>query len=70
MLVVIGVVIGLAGAYWFSYLITDSLFRTTPYEPAAYLAVAGLFIVATLIAAAAPARRATTIDPLKALKAE
>jgi predicted permease len=70
LLVVIGVVLGIAGAFWFSGLIRDSLFQTTPRDPAAYIAVAVVFLIAAILATFAPARRATTIDPLKALKAE
>jgi len=69
-LVVVGVLMGVAGAYWFSGLISDSLFQTTPHDPAAYVGVAVVFILAALVATFAPARRATTIDPLNALKAE
>jgi predicted permease len=70
MLVAIGVGLGIVGAYWFSYLIADSLYRTTPYDAGAYAAVAALFLVAAVVATFAPARRATTIDPLKALRSE
>jgi putative ABC transport system permease protein len=69
-LVLIGIVIGLAGAYPFSQLIARYLFRTTPADPLAYAAVAATFLIAALIAALGPARRATTVDPLLALKAE
>jgi putative ABC transport system permease protein len=69
-LVAIGVVLGLAGAYWFSSVLSDSLFRTTPYDVGAYAAVAVVFLAAAMLATFAPARRATTIDPLKALKTE
>lgn len=70
LLVVIGVALGIAGAYWFSELIRESLFQTTPRDPVAYAAVAAVFLVAAILATFAPARRATTIDPLKALKAD
>jgi predicted permease len=69
-LVVVGVVLGVAGAYWFSGLIRDALFQTTPHDLGAYLAVAAVFVLAALLATFAPARRATAIDPLKALRAE
>jgi ABC-type antimicrobial peptide transport system permease subunit len=69
-LVVIGLVLGAAGAVAFSRLLETYLFATTPTEPAAYVAVAALFFVTALLAALGPARRATTIDPLTALRTE
>ena len=69
-LVVVGLVLGAAGALAFTRLLETYLFATTPTEPAAYGAVAALFFVTALVAALGPARRATTIDPLTALRAE
>ncbi len=69
-LVLIGVVVGLGGAFWFSGLIGRFLFQTTPTDPLAYTTVAVIFVAAALLAAFGPARRATTIDPLKALRAD
>jgi predicted permease len=66
----IGAVIGVAGAWAFGRLIGRFLFETAPTEPAAYAAVALVFLVAALAAAFGPARRATAIDPLSALKSE
>jgi putative ABC transport system permease protein len=70
LLVGIGLVIGLAGAYAFSQLITTYLFATRVTDVAAYAGVALVFLAAAIVAAAGPARRATTIDPLIALKTE
>jgi putative ABC transport system permease protein len=69
-LVIAGVLLGIAGAVVFTRLLARYLFATTPTEPVAYIAVAALFFVTALIAAFGPARRATTIDPLSALRAE
>lgn len=69
-LVLIGLVLGAAGAVMFSRLIERFLFATTVHDVLSYVLVAVVFIVATLIATLAPARRATTIDPLLALKTE
>ena len=69
-LVIGGVLLGIAGAVTFTRLLERFLFATTPTEPIAYIAVAALFFVTALIAAFGPARRATTIDPLTALRAE
>ena len=69
-LTVIGLVLGLGGAYVFSQLVTQFLFETTRTDILVYVVTALVFIVATLVASAGPARRATGIDPLKALRTE
>ena len=69
-LVMVGLVIGAGGAIVFSRLVEQYLFRTTVHDVLSYVLVAIIFIVATMIATLAPARRATSIDPLLALKAE
>jgi len=65
-----GVVIGAVAAYAGAQVIRRFLFMTEPTDPLAYAAVAVLFLAAAAGAAIGPARRATTIDPLRALKAE
>ena len=69
-LVVAGLVLGAIGAIAFTRLLENYLFGTTPTEISAYVAVAALFFVTAIIAALGPARRATTIDPLIALRSE
>ena len=69
-LVVVGLALGAAGALAFTRLLETYLFATTPTDLAAYVAVAALFFLTALVAALGPARRATTIDPLTALRAE
>ena len=69
-LTVIGVVLGLAGAYLLTRLMTSLLFGVTPTDITTFVLVsAGLSLVA-LIACLIPARRATKVDPLVALKYE
>jgi putative ABC transport system permease protein len=70
LMVVGGLVLGLAGAIAFSEVLAAYLYDTPPTDPSAYVAVAILFIAAGILACAAPAKRATTIDPLTSLKAE
>ena len=69
-LTAIGLVLGLGGAYVFSQLVTQFLFETTRTDILVYVVTALVFIAATLAASAGPARRATGIDPLKALRTE
>ncbi len=70
MLSLVGIAVGLAGAYGFSQLIAQYLFGTAPANPTAYLAVAVVFFAAALLASFGPARRATSVDPLRALRTE
>ena len=55
-------------AMWGSRLIAAMLFGTAPLDPAAYTIAVGLLRVTALLATAIPARRAATIDPVKALR--
>ncbi|WP_438483005.1 hypothetical protein [Oleiharenicola lentus] len=46
------------------------LFNISPRDPLTYTAVAGLLVLASLLAMLVPARRATKVDPMIALRAE
>ena len=69
-LVVAGIGLGVAGAYWFTQLISRFLFGTPPPEPVAYTVIAVMFLAAAVLAALGPALRVTGIDPLTTLKAD
>lgn len=69
-LAAVGIVLGIGGALGFSRLIARFLFETAATEPRAYGTVAAVFLVAALLATLGPARRATAIDPLEALRSE
>ena len=70
LLTIVGIVIGLVGAYALTKLLTSMLFGITATEPTAFLLVAaGLGIIA-LLACYLPARRATKIEPMIALRYE
>jgi putative ABC transport system permease protein len=69
-LVAIGLAVGVVGALAAGRVLNAYLYQTAPREPMIYLGVAGLFILSGVIACLIPARRATTVDPLIALRAE
>jgi putative ABC transport system permease protein len=70
LLVAIGLAIGLAGAFALTRLMTTLLFEISPTDPITFGAVALCVVVAALLACYIPARRATKVDPLIALRYE
>jgi putative ABC transport system permease protein len=69
-LVMIGVGFGVAGALAITRYLSSMLFGLTAVDPLTYVAVAVLFTAVALIASYVPARRATKVDPLIALRYE
>ena len=70
LLVTIGLTIGLVGAFALTRLMTTLLFEVSPTDPITFGVVALSVILATLLACYIPARRATKVDPLVALRYE
>jgi putative ABC transport system permease protein len=68
--ILIGGAIGLAAAAALSRTISTFLFGVEPLDPPTYLSVGMLLTVTAAIAAAAPAWRATRIDPVEAFRTE
>ena len=68
--VILGLAVGLAGAYYATRIIRSFLFQTTPHDPPTLLAVVALLALAACLAAWLPARRAATVDPVTALRAD
>jgi predicted permease len=69
-MLLIGIVIGLAGAFALTRLMRTLLFEITATDPLTYVSVIGLLTVVALLACYIPARRAAKVDPLIALRYE
>jgi putative ABC transport system permease protein len=69
-LTLVGIVVGLAGALIVSRLLAQALFEVNPADPIVYLVVSAILLVVAEFAAWVPARRATRIDPVRALRSE
>jgi predicted permease len=68
--VVVGLVIGLAGTAAVSAGLRSRLHGLSPFDPIAHLAVAFILVCCGLAATYLPARRATRISPLEALRTD
>ena len=69
-MLLIGVVIGLVGAFLLTRWMRTLLFEITATDPLTYVSVIGLLTVVALLACYIPARRAAKVDPLIALRYE
>ncbi|HKV24933.1 MAG TPA: ABC transporter permease [Candidatus Acidoferrum sp.] len=69
-LVLLGILIGVAGALGLTQLLSASLFGVSATDPLTYMAVAALLAIVALLACYLPARRASRVDPLVALRYE
>ena len=69
-LIVLGLVIGLLGAFLATRVISSLLFGVTTKDPFTFVAAAVLLAIVALLACYIPAWRATKVDPLEALRYE
>ena len=69
-LTTVGITLGLAGAATVTRHLKGMLFGLTPLDPATFIAVSLMFALIATVASYVPARRATKVDPLVALRCE
>jgi putative ABC transport system permease protein len=69
-LTLVGIGLGIAGAFVVSRLMQQALFEVNPADPLIYIAVASILLLVAEFASWLPARRATRIDPVIALRNE
>ena len=68
--VILGLIIGLTGTFAIGRLLTAQLYQISPHDPLLLGAATFVLAVAALLACFIPARRATLVDPIQALRTE
>jgi putative ABC transport system permease protein len=70
LLATIGIVIGIGGALWLTHFLKSFLFEVKALDPTAFIATLLLLVAIALLAVWFPARRATQVSPITALRFE
>ena len=65
-----GVAAGIVGAVFATRLLGSALYDVHPLDPLTFAAVVGTLLAVALVASFVPARRATRVDPMQALRTE
>jgi ABC-type antimicrobial peptide transport system permease subunit len=70
MIALVGVAVGLVGAFAMSRLVATLLYDVSPTSASLYAVAAVITILVTTAASLAPARKATRVDPTVALRSD
>jgi ABC-type antimicrobial peptide transport system permease subunit len=69
-LAVVGVVIGVVGSFFVTPILQSQLVNVSATDPASFIGVSAFLTAVAFVASYVPARRATAVDPLVALRSE
>jgi len=69
-LTLIGLAVGLVGAFLLSRVMTSLLYGVSPTDPLTFAGVSLVLLSVAVLACFIPARRATRVDPIVALRTE
>jgi predicted permease len=70
LLVALGAIAGCGAAFSVTRLLTSLLYAVRPTDPVTFALTAGLLLIVGILACSLPARRATRVDPMSALRCE
>jgi putative ABC transport system permease protein len=68
--VILGLIVGLAGTFAIGRLLAAQLYQISPHDPLLLAAATIVLTMAALLACLIPARRATSVDPIQALRTQ